>query len=321
MFSLYLKQKRIERNLTQSNLAAQLNLYSEGFQKLDSVTISRWERGTTSPPIYKAIQVARFFELDIFDLLLNLSVDSKEKKYEDLLLSQFNSYSSKIKTVSYDSNNEKIDIELIQKSLDIDNGYERFASAIEQYYHSLDFQDEKENIESIDIPLLHSRNKCDIYRYSNLHNNKKSGHNLNFYYLVDDIKNELRSKKTNISLTNTTSYTKTKEDMALYNYSSFSIDKDTFNYLNYNILVNLARKSNITMYYVKTYGKDMFTHLIYLGFQIECYGVKSDTGEFNVGNISYRECILSINTSLLLANKEVLRFMQEQHNKAYFSEK
>ncbi len=54
MFGEYLKQLRIEKGLTQKELAAKLNLADEEFTAVDSVTVSRWERGSTTPHIAKA---------------------------------------------------------------------------------------------------------------------------------------------------------------------------------------------------------------------------------------------------------------------------
>ena len=47
--------------LTQQELVDQLSSYSEDFKNLNTVTISRWETGTTSPGLGKKKQLLRFF--------------------------------------------------------------------------------------------------------------------------------------------------------------------------------------------------------------------------------------------------------------------
>ena len=82
MFGDYLKQLRIEGNLTQKELAVKLNLADPEFASIDSVTVSRWERNTTAPNPVKAVKVLRTLTNDLRPYLLSIEID------EDKLLSQ-----------------------------------------------------------------------------------------------------------------------------------------------------------------------------------------------------------------------------------------
>ncbi|UKA23235.1 helix-turn-helix domain-containing protein [Photobacterium damselae subsp. damselae] len=55
MFNHFLAQYREENNLTQQDMVDQLASYHPSFNKLDTVTLSRWENEKTLPPLKKTI--------------------------------------------------------------------------------------------------------------------------------------------------------------------------------------------------------------------------------------------------------------------------
>ncbi|QFU24513.1 helix-turn-helix transcriptional regulator [Shewanella eurypsychrophilus] len=57
----YLFQKRTQQELSQESLALQLQDFSPLFSELDSLTISRWERGRVSPNIRRQVALMEFF--------------------------------------------------------------------------------------------------------------------------------------------------------------------------------------------------------------------------------------------------------------------
>nr|WP_010647403.1 helix-turn-helix transcriptional regulator [Vibrio campbellii] len=72
MFGDYLKQFRVQQGLPQRELATKLNLSNPEFVSVDSVSVSRWERNTTTPNTIKAIKVLRELTLDLKPLLLSI---------------------------------------------------------------------------------------------------------------------------------------------------------------------------------------------------------------------------------------------------------
>lgn len=84
MFGDYLKQLRNQLNLTQRELATKLNLANPEFASIDSVTISRWERNTTSPNAVKAIRVLRELALDLKPFLLSIPSPENGTMLDDI---------------------------------------------------------------------------------------------------------------------------------------------------------------------------------------------------------------------------------------------
>ncbi|WP_155666995.1 helix-turn-helix transcriptional regulator [Aliivibrio fischeri] len=68
-FSEYLKNVRSQKKLTQQALLDILVDGHESFSKLDLTTLSRWERGATSPKLEKQLIIARLLDADITQLV------------------------------------------------------------------------------------------------------------------------------------------------------------------------------------------------------------------------------------------------------------
>lgn len=68
-FGSYLKRRRRDNGLTQDRLALALSCHSTTLGGIDSVTISRWERGTTEPTLERQRHVIHFFQDDADQVL------------------------------------------------------------------------------------------------------------------------------------------------------------------------------------------------------------------------------------------------------------
>ncbi|PMM75126.1 helix-turn-helix domain-containing protein, partial [Vibrio lentus] len=76
MFASYLKKKRKEHKLTQSEIVTKLKQFrSDAFESLDNVTVSRWEREITTPSRYKQLLITRYFNDDLSEFLLNQTAE------------------------------------------------------------------------------------------------------------------------------------------------------------------------------------------------------------------------------------------------------
>ena len=60
-FNDYMKLCREVLNLTQESLEAELFACNDLFNGLDTNTYSRWERGTTKPPLSKQVEILAYF--------------------------------------------------------------------------------------------------------------------------------------------------------------------------------------------------------------------------------------------------------------------
>jgi len=84
IISNLLIQYRKYHQLTQQVLAERLAAYSDDFQNLNTVTISRWETGTTTPSIHKKKQLLHFFAASRCLIMPGTCKELVRKAYESL---------------------------------------------------------------------------------------------------------------------------------------------------------------------------------------------------------------------------------------------
>lgn len=77
-FSDFLKTLRRDYHLSQLQMINKLALHNDLFSDLTVVTYSRWERGVSTPPLVKMLNIAKVFHLDIFEFLT--TIQFKESK-------------------------------------------------------------------------------------------------------------------------------------------------------------------------------------------------------------------------------------------------
>lgn len=68
VFSEFLRNIRSEHNLSQEALRALLNERSHSFDSLDTISISRWERGINTPSLTRQSEIAEVFGIDLFNI-------------------------------------------------------------------------------------------------------------------------------------------------------------------------------------------------------------------------------------------------------------
>ncbi|MGR6778155.1 helix-turn-helix domain-containing protein [Moritella viscosa] len=68
VFSSFLRKIRTEHDLSQEDLRALLNERSHSFNSLDTISISRWERGINTPSLTKQSEIAEIFGDDLFNI-------------------------------------------------------------------------------------------------------------------------------------------------------------------------------------------------------------------------------------------------------------
>ncbi len=78
---IFLKEHRLKRNLSQGDLAQALRYDSPQY-------ISDWERGVSSPPLKKIVQVSQILHVRV-DRIFDLLLESSKKKLEEDLAEAF----------------------------------------------------------------------------------------------------------------------------------------------------------------------------------------------------------------------------------------
>lgn len=68
VFSSFLRKIRSEHDLSQEGLRALLNDKSHSFDSLDTISISRWERGINTPSLTKQAEIAEIFGDSLFNI-------------------------------------------------------------------------------------------------------------------------------------------------------------------------------------------------------------------------------------------------------------
>jgi len=81
VFSSFLRKIRSEHNLSQEGLRALLNERSHSFDSLDTISISRWERGINTPSLTKQSEIAEVFGDDLFNIYSSDSEFVEESLY------------------------------------------------------------------------------------------------------------------------------------------------------------------------------------------------------------------------------------------------
>jgi transcriptional regulator with XRE-family HTH domain len=117
MFGDYLKQLRVQQGLTQRELATKLNLSNPEFVSVDSVSVSRWERNTTTPNTIKAIKVLRELTLDLKPFILSIPSPEDEIFLDDILYTRFRSQRSLLMMSDYEELKPSEEIEITEETL------------------------------------------------------------------------------------------------------------------------------------------------------------------------------------------------------------
>ncbi|UKA11866.1 hypothetical protein [Photobacterium damselae] len=90
-------------SLTRNECIAKLNLYHFEFNKLDTVTLSRWINGKTVPSLYKQILISEYFNVDVFSFIKNknYTLTNDGKKLEELHRRLTSKVSNSFSNISY----------------------------------------------------------------------------------------------------------------------------------------------------------------------------------------------------------------------------
>ncbi|EEX91508.1 hypothetical protein VIOR3934_17963 [Vibrio orientalis CIP 102891 = ATCC 33934] len=304
-FGQLLKNIRLENNDSQADLATKLNLSSEELSSVDTVTISRWERGVTTPTPSKCLRILRCLETDLYDFIISLPSDATLDNFNVSMRKKFQSLSARITSANYDYVPYFNQFLIIEKPL-ISTRQDPMIDKLRNYHYKISYL--KDALKSVDLESSYKAEKAIGCKYVDMFSNNILGHNIAFTFEKNTIEKLFLEQGYNIDLNKASAYTKQKT-YAYFSFNKFSLNEKVLRRQIVSEFNYLARRSNIYSYYVSVAVDSTVKFLESLNFKITAYEEPSDLGIVKVGSKKYSRVIMSIDTSDLLANKEVIKIL------------
>ncbi|AQW61542.1 helix-turn-helix domain-containing protein [Vibrio owensii] len=309
MFGQLLKDIRKIFKYTQKDLAAKLSLESEEFSQIDLVTISRWERGTTTPNNAKALRVIRCLTNDVRPFLSLLTHDLvPSKSLDEFIQLRYGTNVIQLTLAAFGlqvptDKNEIFHDEIIKKVND--------PVLIKIFdYHSL-FDQDRLDLINIDLYLYHEERKLHGYRfYEASQPDVIIGSTISFILSTESIENEIRLKGCDIDLKKSVKY-KDSGRFSLYMASVMITSGEVFKYNWIQQLQFLSTHSNIESLYVSVVTETVVPFLLSIGFEVVATKNPVKVGGIKIGRRRYERCLMKIDTSVLLTSKEALSLIAD----------
>ena len=308
MFGQYLKQLRLERGLTQKDLCALLNLSDAELASIDAVTISRWERGITKPHASKSIKILRTLTLDLVPYLVSRSKYSPQDSIVNrIVFDRFNSINALIQTSSYTVPRLPPNPKVVEKRLNLmeaESVLENiriFLSTSELCYPNLD---------QLDLYQLYRDDRLLLKVYIDQDSLEIVGHNLSVFFEVSELESRLKTPYDLLPFRKVVPYT-TNSKLAICNLSRFAANRYAFEKVHGDFVKFVARHSNIHIYYHYLNSPLLFNYLVEIGAEKVGYDTLDPYGVVKVGNQSFRNCLLKIDTATILARPEIAELVKK----------
>lgn len=303
IFGKLLKDIRIFNNYTQKDLAAKLSIESEEFSQIDLVTISRWERGMTSPNNAKALRVLRCLTKDVRPFLSSLMGHQCSRSLDDFVQQRFgtNIIQSTLAAfgVQVPTNRENFRHDKLIKKVN-----DPILKEIREY-HSL-FNQDRLDLLNIDLYLYQEEKKLHGYRfYEETKPEKTIGNSLYFFMNTEDIEKEVKTNGCDIDLRKSVRYRESNY-LSMYLASGVITSAELFKYHWTHNLEFLSTHSNIVNLYVSVLAESVVPFLMNIGFEVVATKNPIFSGGVKIGRRHYERCVMKIDTSVLLTSKEAL---------------
>ncbi|MEZ8820763.1 MULTISPECIES: hypothetical protein [unclassified Vibrio] len=163
----------------QKGLSAYLNLASPEFVSIDSVSVSRWERGTTTPHPVRAIKILRTLTNDLMPYLTSLEWEDEEDIMSRMVYERFYSTKAAIYSASYSRVGNISAPIIIEKTIDPDAD-KTFFESIQHFLHTS--QSGYPGLEALDLHYLYKTRKLLLNVYIDKQSLEIVGHNLAVFF-------------------------------------------------------------------------------------------------------------------------------------------
>lgn len=307
MFAEYLQKVRGRLEMTQQQLATKLNLSSEEFSSIDAVTISRWERGVTTPSLSKQFRILRCLDTNLMPYIDSLNNPHHEDKLDELLHIRFEDFNIQLSTASYEINhvsNRQLNIEEVPllDSLE-DNTIDNI-----KYLHSV-LRNGYPGIFDINLYEYLRDKKLIGKKFIDTSNGSLIGHSLSFIFSLNFIENSANRSSIAVDIGQAIRYSPNKP-LSCLNAVRFSSSPEVFKLQFSSQLKNLATHSNVHKYYIHIEHTEAYNFMTNLGFDLIAYDSQVSKNGCKIGNKHYSRVLLGIDSSLLLSNKELLTMLK-----------
>lgn len=334
MFGEYLKKYRIANKLTQNQAATKLNLLGGDLSNIDTVTLSRWERGTTKPTLSRSIRVLREFTNDLEPYLSGISqlqrqeITSKIRidQFDILMEEKYHSLNSLISRANYQSvsmgeHNSVCECPLGQSN---DN---KTVNSVLLFHEQTSDENMKHGLSKIDFLNYCNEKRLVAYKYVDSITGELLGHNVGAIFTLEGMNSEIevlgQKLIDEIDLRKTVSYNQNRK-LAYFAASQHSLYERPFRLQLNREFRFLAKHANITDYYATVAINSSAEVLEKMGFSVVSYEKKSTSGAIKVGKHLYSKALMHIKTSQLFAQPEFLNLLtncQTCSNPCSFSSK
>ncbi|MFV8458718.1 helix-turn-helix transcriptional regulator [Vibrio owensii] len=308
MFGQYLKQLRIEKGLTQKGLCIHLNLISTEFAAIDSVTISRWERETTTPHPIKAIKILHTLTNDLLPYLNSIDVKEADGLMDHIVYERFHSTKATVHAASYSDLAENTYSRIIEKEIDpshdsaLFDNIETFLKTSKAAYPGLERQN---------LYQLYRDKKLLVKVYIDATSHEIVGHNLAVFFNYADLDMQLASPDRAISFEKLKPYTENAA-LAICSLSRFATNEDAFHIVHSDFVRFVAQHANIHFYYHYLNGPILFDYLVSIGAEKVGYDTPDPYGIVKIGSNSFRNCLLKIDSAVILSRPEIINLLKNR---------
>ncbi|NOH54289.1 helix-turn-helix transcriptional regulator [Vibrio coralliilyticus] len=311
MFEKYLKLKRKERKLTQSELVLKLKQFRlDAFESLDNVTVSRWERGVTSPSRYKQLLITRFFNDNLSEFLLAQHVENDFKELRKLFFDRYESvysFSNRLKYGENQPNNYQVR-ELASLS----------QTEIQECLNEIEGMHQQFGIPDTEMFQLDFNNLIDDKRgeFRTYYNNGvKAGHYLAYYFSYEEFCQQMEQSNC------TPDYSKTSNkeqcnDLVMFSSSRFFEAPSLRLYNVYREVVTAISNPNIQHFAMRVVTQSAYNYYSHRGFSVVACEGEGGAGEFIIGGKKYRQAIMMVDINQLLSSDYLVAIFKHYHSMA-----
>ncbi|MFS1463018.1 helix-turn-helix domain-containing protein [Vibrio lentus] len=326
MFGEYLKKYRIENGLTQNQAATKLNLLGGDLSNIDTVTISRWERGTTKPTLSRSIRVLREFTNDLKPYLSEVShlhqqeLTSKNRidQFDIMMEEKYHSLNNLIARANYQSASMIEHNAVCECPIKYPNDNDTVNSVL-LFHEQTSTSDNhiKHGLSKIDFLNYCEQKRFIAYKYVDSLTGELLGHKVGTIFTPEGIKSEIemldQKSIAAIDLRKTVPYNENRK-LVYFATSQHSLYERPFRLQLNREFRFLAKHANITDYYTTVAISSSVEILKKMGFSVVSHETKSASGTIKIGKQSYARALMHIETSQLFAQPEFLNLLTNCQN-------